>query len=154
MSFYYPEESCPKGRTVLISISWNGCSCGRPIGWGAVTHRRHFVIGQGLVKHPLSFQRLRRRCMGPGNDHRDPSRWWGSPPPPHRRRQTHLKTRTLIHRPQGHSVSGRRSAVSLTGDVVQRFLYGEETTQAQILRPAVDRSPGYRSGRRAGTAAW
>ena len=23
-SFYYPEESCPKGRSVLISISWNG----------------------------------------------------------------------------------------------------------------------------------
>ena len=48
-------------------------------------------------------------------------------------------------------MSGRTVCSSSPRDVVQRFLYGEETTQAQILRPAADRSPDYRSGRRAGT---
>ena len=38
MSFYYSERSYPKGKMVLISISWNRCSCGRPPGLvGAAT---------------------------------------------------------------------------------------------------------------------
>ena len=39
---------------------------------------------------------------------------------------------------------GRRLPTTGPGDVVQRFLYGEETTQAKIHRPPADRSPGYR----------
>ena len=38
----------------------------------------------------------------------------------------------------GWLMSGRRLAATSSRVVVQRFLYGEETTQAQILRPSAD----------------
>ncbi len=34
MSFYYSEVSYPKGRTVPISISWNGWFANRPYSLG------------------------------------------------------------------------------------------------------------------------
>ena len=48
MSFYYSERSYPKGKMVLISISWNRCSCGRP---GEVQGHANTTINAGHYSH-------------------------------------------------------------------------------------------------------
>ena len=44
----------------------------------------------------------------------------------------------------GGRFQGRRFIPPVRALLCKDFLYGEETTQAQILRPASDRSPKYR----------
>ena len=51
MSFYYSEEYYPKGKTVLISISWNRCSYAGPVAHRTAVSHADPVAHRSAVSH-------------------------------------------------------------------------------------------------------